>query len=327
MSGQALEPVLAVEAGRSSGRPHRGVFATGLAVALAGLVTLGVLAHRVPWFPIDLAITRHVQDMRAVWICDLLRPFNQLGFPPLVAIFDGAIILLALAARARWEAVTLGFAAVGSSGLNHLAKALVDRPRPPELLVHVEHVLPVGSSFPAGHVLNFTAFAGFLCYLAWVRVAPSALRTALVALLVVMIALMGVARIHAGEHWPSDVLGGYLIGILRLAATIPPVPAVRLIVPPLLLSAPPVALADVPPTAAAPPVDTTTPAPPVDTVAPAPPLAGLPPALSPGYSNAPRSKEAPTGRARSKKSEVTSVVMSELLTPLSMTLVALLSRS
>ena len=96
----------------------------------------------------------------------------------------------------------------------------MDRPRPPGSLVHVEHVLPAGSSFPAGHVLNFTVFAGFLCYLAWVRLAPSPLRTILAAMLVAMIALMGVARIHAGEHWPSDVLGGYLIGILWLVATI-----------------------------------------------------------------------------------------------------------
>jgi undecaprenyl-diphosphatase len=220
MNGHVPEPVLAVQAGRFSGRPHRGALVAGLAVALVCLVTLGVLAHRVPWFPLDLAITRHVQDMRAVWIGDLLRPFNRLGFPPIVGIVDGAIVLLALAVRARWEAVTLGFAAVGSSGLNHLAKVLVARPRPPELLVHVEHVLPAGSSFPAGHVLNFTVFAGFLCYLAWVRLAPSALRTTLVALLVAMIALMGVARIHAGEHWASDVLGGYLIGVLWLAATI-----------------------------------------------------------------------------------------------------------
>jgi undecaprenyl-diphosphatase len=69
-------------------------------------------------------------------------------------------------------------------------------------------------------VLNFTVFAGLLCYLAWVRLAPSALRTTLVALLLVMIALMGAARIHSGEHWASDVLGGYLIGGLWLAATI-----------------------------------------------------------------------------------------------------------
>jgi undecaprenyl-diphosphatase len=207
-------------AGSRAAAMNRHALVAALVVALASLMTLGVFAHGAPGFALDLAITRHVQDMRGEWIGDLLRPFNQLGFPPVVGIVDAAIIALALMLRARWEAAALTFAAVGGSALNFAGKLLVERPRPPGLFVHVEHVLPAGTSFPAGHVLNFTAFAGFLCYLAWARMAPSAMRSALVTVLCGMIALMGVARIHAGEHWPSDVLGGYLIGGLWLAATI-----------------------------------------------------------------------------------------------------------
>ena len=33
-------------------------------------------------------------------------------------------------------------------------------------------------------------------------------------------ALMGIARIDAGEHWASDVLGGYLFGIVWLVVTV-----------------------------------------------------------------------------------------------------------
>jgi membrane-associated phospholipid phosphatase len=31
---------------------------------------------------------------------------------------------------------------------------------------------------------------------------------------------VGVARVYAGHHWPSDVLGGYMLGGLLLAVTI-----------------------------------------------------------------------------------------------------------
>jgi undecaprenyl-diphosphatase len=65
-----------------------------------------------------------------------------------------------------------------------------------------------------------TAFLGFLCYLAIVRLAPSWARTALIVFLVAMIVIMGIARIDAGEHWPSDVLGGYILGIMWLATTV-----------------------------------------------------------------------------------------------------------
>ena len=68
--------------------------------------------------------------------------------------------------------------------------------------------------------MTFTAFFGFLCYLACTKLAPSWRRTTLVAALLATIVLMGVARIDSGEHWPSDVLGGYLLGGLWLMVTI-----------------------------------------------------------------------------------------------------------
>ena len=181
---------------------------------------LALIAHRVPYFAIDLSIMRHIQDWRVPWIAPLLQPLDTLGFPPLVGIVYGTIVLLILAGGARWEAAAAAFATLGAAGLNFVVKSLVDRPRPPMALVHVARQHLPGTSFPAGHVLNLTAFAGFLCYLAWFRLAPSWPRTALIALLVTLIALMGIARVHAGEHWPSDVLGGYLLGIAWWAAAV-----------------------------------------------------------------------------------------------------------
>ena len=219
MADHVLKPGLVEGAPGPSGRHHSRVLAATVACAGLSLVALAILARRIPFFAIDLSITRHVQSEQAAWIVPLLHPLNVLGFPPLVAIVYGTIVLLLFAAGARWEAVASGFATLGAAGLNLLVKDLVARPRPSIDLVHVEHQVP-GSGFPAGHVLNLTAFVGFLCYLTWVHLAPSWRRTALIACLLAMIALMGIARIHAGEHWPSDVLGAYLLGIVWLATTV-----------------------------------------------------------------------------------------------------------
>ena len=180
---------------------------------------LAVAARRVAFFPIDVTITRHVQAMDSAWFSALLAPFNALGFAPFVPITYGGIVLTIYASGAKWEAAASAFATLGGAGLNAVVKPLVARPRPPFDLIHVAHHLP-GASFPAGHVLYLTAFAGFLCYLVWVRFAPSWPRTALIALILTVIAIMGLARIDAGEHWPSDVLGGYLLGALWMGATV-----------------------------------------------------------------------------------------------------------
>ena len=190
------------------------------ACAALGFVVLAVLARQIPYFPLDLEITRAVQTLHAPWFDAPLMVLNRLGFPPVAPVFYGAIILVVFVAGKRWEAAAAGFAVLGGAALNHLTKVIVARPRPDGDLIAVEHTIHNSGTFPAGHVLNFTAFAGFLCYLVVVRRAPSWHRTALIALLVLMIALMGLARIHAGEHWPSDVLGGYLLGGAWLAMTV-----------------------------------------------------------------------------------------------------------
>jgi len=199
-------------------RWSRGAIAATTAATVAFIV-LAVLAHLHPMLPGDLPITRAVQEVRSPWFQWLLRPFNLLGFPPLVDVIYGGVTILVFLRGARWAAASCAFGGLGSAALNFLTKALVDRPRPPAELVHVERIV-TSPTFPAGHVLNFTAFAGFLAYLAWIGLAPSWRRTALVTMLAVMIALMGLARIDSGEHWTSDVFGGYLLGSLWLAATI-----------------------------------------------------------------------------------------------------------
>ena len=210
---------LAMDRARQSAPIRNGPYVWVVASTGAAFIALAVLAHLHAILPGDLAIARAVQAVPGAWFHGMLEPFNRLGFPPVVDVLYGSVGILIFLRGRRWAAVCCGLAGGGTAALNFVAKVLVDRPRPPADLVHVERVIS-SSTFPAGHVLNFTAFAGFLAYLAWVRLAPSWKRTSLVTMLAVMIALMGLARIDSGEHWTSDVLGGYLLGSLWLAATI-----------------------------------------------------------------------------------------------------------
>jgi undecaprenyl-diphosphatase len=73
-----------------------------------------------------------------------------------------------------------------------------------------------GPSFPSGHVLGTTILLGWIAYSAGHVIPQRPVRLAVQAACVFAIGLMGVSRIELGAHWPTDVLGGYLVAGLLL---------------------------------------------------------------------------------------------------------------
>jgi membrane-associated phospholipid phosphatase len=186
-------------------------------IVLAGILTWVV--RTVAYFPVDVQLTRALQGIESPWLETFFHGVAWIGFPPQSNVIFGAVVVALFLVGLRLEAAMTLFAAAGSAGLWFLIVPLIDRPRPSPDIVRVAMELPTGS-FPSGHVLNLTAIFGFLLYLAIVLIADVRWRSVLVALLSVPILTIGVARIYDGAHWPSDVLGGYLIGGIWLGLTI-----------------------------------------------------------------------------------------------------------
>jgi membrane-associated phospholipid phosphatase len=112
------------------------------------------------------------------------------------------LLLLACspAARRRWW-LWCGLLPV-SGGIEQLFKFLVGRPRP----------RGVHWGFPSGHVTAAATFAVVVVYLlSRERIWPAA-RGPLLLLAIVLVGSVGFARIILNAHWPSDVLGGILLG-------------------------------------------------------------------------------------------------------------------
>ena len=96
-----------------------------------------------------------------------------------------------------------------------ILKGVVHRPRPLADLVHVTAPL-TDPSFPSGHVVQYATLFGFTFFLVYVLARPSVQRTILLVLLALPIALVGPSRLYLGQHWLSDVLGGYAVATLLL---------------------------------------------------------------------------------------------------------------
>jgi undecaprenyl-diphosphatase len=195
---------------------HRRARAFEVAVALLTLASgvLTLLALVVPYFAVDVSLERAIQAPRSAWLDTLANAVSWVGFPPQSNVLFGAIILILFLTGRRWQALGTLFAAAGSAGLWYLVAPLVHRARPDPDLVRVAMQIPYGS-FPSGHVLNFTATFGFLAFLAW-----HARRPVVTVLCLLPPLAIAMSRLYLGEHWPSDVLGGFLFGGLWLAVTI-----------------------------------------------------------------------------------------------------------
>ena len=180
---------------------------------------LALFARTIAFFSIDLELTRAIQGASPAWLRGVFEAVTWIGFPPQSNVVFGAIVLGLLLTGYRLEGLMTAVAAIGSAGLWYLIAPLVDRPRPSPELVDVAMQLPTGS-FPSGHVVNLTAIFGFLIFLTLLLVSRGWLRRTLALGALVPILTIGFARIEDGAHWPSDVLGGYMLGCVWLAITI-----------------------------------------------------------------------------------------------------------
>ncbi len=91
-----------------------------------------------------------------------------------------------------------------------LLKHLVARPRP---ATNGELALAHGFSFPSGHALASALFYGSLALLLCYSNANARLKTIIAVLLLFWIFLMAYDRVYLGVHYPSDVLGGFCLGV------------------------------------------------------------------------------------------------------------------
>jgi membrane-associated phospholipid phosphatase len=193
-------------------RPSRALWAAF--ACLAGLFATGVVAYRWPLVRANDASTRSAFTALAAHP-QLTGPANAIAnaVDPLpYALIAVAYALIALVRRRVAVAVAVPAAMVAASAATEVLKPLVAHVRSDWFGVGSQLGVP---SWPSGH-----ATAAMMVALGGVLVAPATLRP-LVALLGSGLAIgVSYSILMLGWHFPSDVLGGFLVAGLWTALAI-----------------------------------------------------------------------------------------------------------
>ena len=163
---------------------------------------------------IDTALLSFAAAHRSEILDQLFRGITWLG--SLYVLIPAGLGLISLLAyrRNRFEALLLGMGLCGAALMAHIIKRILARPRPALYPLLIE--LPVSDSFPSAHAAHATAF--FLCLVLIVRRQAPEWAWWVACAALVVVACVAASRIYLQVHFPSDTLGGMVLGVLWVTA-------------------------------------------------------------------------------------------------------------
>jgi undecaprenyl-diphosphatase len=184
---------------------------------VSSIVAVSAIASQYAYTDLDLRIAGWVQALQIPGLDGLsgFVSFATAG-PMAVALWMVAGAFLVLRGRPL-EAIAV-FLISGLWVGNEVLGFIVDRPVPAQdILGTVGSSLNIGG-FPSGHVTGAVAFYGLIAFLVVSNARGTGTRIIVPVLAAAMIGAASLSMVYVGAHWPSDILGSYLVGTAGVVA-------------------------------------------------------------------------------------------------------------
>lgn len=159
----------------------------------------------------DRDVTAEVVSWRSDRLTQFLTFITNVGDTVGYIVIIALLVIFFLIRRYNWKYILQTVSVLLLATLSNMAlKEFVNRSRPA-----AEHLVSVNTlSYPSGHAMSAMGFYGFLIFLIARYKVNRLLKIPLISLFSILIFLIGFSRIYLGVHFPSDVLAGYIGGLI-----------------------------------------------------------------------------------------------------------------
>ncbi|HEV7993063.1 MAG TPA: phosphatase PAP2 family protein [Gemmatimonadaceae bacterium] len=185
----------------------------GAAIAVAGTLAFAELGEHIrkgSTQQFDVAVLQWIGARHTPFLSSLMTEVTPLGTGAVVLVVVGVAAAFLWHTEHKHSARLLLASTAGGILLNNVLKLWFDRPRP---TVFAWETHAASSSFPSGHAMSATVVYGTVAYLLARLQKHRWSRALTLTTAVVLIALICATRLYLGVHYPSDVLGGIVIGL------------------------------------------------------------------------------------------------------------------
>jgi undecaprenyl-diphosphatase len=185
----------------------------GVLVAIAGTIGFAALADVVRegyTQQFDTAVLRWLGAHHTPTLTTIMTEVTPLGTGVVVLTVIGITTAFLWHTEHKHSARMLLAATAGNILLNNVLKLFFDRERP-SVFEWGTHA--ASSSFPSGHAMSATVVYGTVAYLLARLQKRRWARAITLSVAVIMILLICLTRLYLGVHYPSDVLGGIIVGL------------------------------------------------------------------------------------------------------------------
>ena len=169
------------------------------------------------FFTFDQSILSFFVSIRREWLTGAMKVFTFVGGIEFILPVSVALLVWFWLSKRIFYFLFLAFSVSVSAGLVFLLKDFFVRVRP---AIESRLVSEDSFSFPSGHAMMAIAFWGALAYLLaenfpkrWQKIIVAVGGAALIF-------IISASRLYLGVHWPTDILGSWILAGVWLAGLI-----------------------------------------------------------------------------------------------------------